>query len=299
MHHKRWINTPPSGIPPFSCEVARKGQPSRCLSSSEKAKSLTTAQLLCYCVSAKFSRNAFTTNYSKSLSPTSPIFSSDFEEADHPYSSFWYLSKLAESKESSKATHAIYLDLKSLRKSGSFHSSSKISSSRSHWSIAQNNQNYLHDRRQFVQINDTKSSERKVTSGVPQGSRLGPLFFLVYMNNFPKAINDLFVSVFLMADDCKLLASVASLQRSLANLENWSVASKMAFHSSKTKTVIFSGLQPEYKLCNESIGKVNSHRDFGLIVSSNLSWSEHISRRLGKAYGSLNLLKRNVSTKLS
>ena len=43
---------------------------------------------------------------------------------------------------------------------------------------------------------------------------------------------------------------------------------------------------------------MNSHRDLGLIVSSNLSWPEDISRRLGKAYGSLNLHKRNVSTKL-
>ena len=62
--------------------------------------------------------------------------------------------------------------------------------------------------------------------------------------------------------------------------------------------MIFSGLQPEYKLCNESNGAMISHRALGLIVSSNLSWSEHISRRPGKAYGSFNLLRRNVSTKL-
>ena len=111
-------------------------------------------------------------------------------------------------------------------------------------------ESYLHNRRQFVQIDDAESSERKVTSGVPQGSRSGPLF-LVYVNDLPEAIIDLFVSVFLMADDSKRSASGASLQRSLANLENWSLANKMKLNPSKTKIVIFSGLQPEYKLCNE------------------------------------------------
>ena len=204
------------------------------------------------------------------------------------------LNKIVESKVSSKATHAVYLDLKKVDHSILV---AKLEALGVSGRLLKIIKSYLHDRRQFVQIDDAKSSERKVTSGVPQGSRLGPLF-LVYINDLPEAINDFFVSVFLMADDRKLIASGASLQRSLTNLENWSLANKMEFHPSKTKIVIFSGLQPEYKLCNESIGAVNSHRDLGLIVSSNLLWSEHISRRLGKAYGSLNLLKRNVSTKL-
>ncbi|XP_075253244.1 uncharacterized protein LOC142345046 [Convolutriloba macropyga] len=138
-----------------------------------------------------------------------------------------------------------------------------------------------------------------MTSGVHQGSRLGPLFFLVYINDLPEAIIDLFLIVFLMANDSKHLANRSSLQRSLANLEKWSLANKMEFHPSKTKIETFSGLQPKHKLCNEPIGAVNNHhRDLGIIVSSNLSWSEYISRKLGKLCGSLNLLKRNVSNKL-
>ena len=54
-------------------------------------------------------------------------------------------------------------------------------------------ESYLYDRRQFVQIDDAQSSERKVTIGVTQGSRLGPLFLLVYTNDLAEAINDLLV----------------------------------------------------------------------------------------------------------
>ena len=68
------------------------------------------------------------------------------------------------------------------------------------------------DRRQLAQTDDAKSSERKVTGGVPKGSRSGPIFLLVYINNHPEAINDLLVSAFLVADDSKILDSGASFR---------------------------------------------------------------------------------------
>ena len=131
---------------------------------------------------------------------------------------------------------------------------------------------YFYGRRQFVQIDNAKSSEMKVISGVPKDSRLGPLFFLVYINALPEAINDLLVNLFLTADDTNLLASGASLQQSLANLERWQLASKLEVHPSQSKIVAFSGLQLKYKLRNEAIGAVISHRDLGFLVSSDRSW---------------------------
>ena len=176
------------------------------------------------------------------------------------------LNKIAEIPDSSKATHSVYLDLKKAFKKVD-HSIlvAKLQALGVSGPLLKTIGGYLYDRRQFVLINDVKSSEGKVTSGIRQGSRLGTLFFFVYIYDLPDAINDLFVSVFLMADEGKLLASRCPFN--LVNLENWSLANEMKFRASKTKIVIFSGLQPEYKLCIESIGAVNSHSDLGLIVS--------------------------------
>ena len=131
-----------------------------CTRKEPKTWSLTTTQLLCYLESAKFSRNALTTNYSKSLNPTIPSVSSDFEESEHPYSSF------------DKMDHSIL---------AAKHQALGVSGR-----LLKIIESYLYDRRQFVQINDAKSQKRTVTSGVPQGSRLGQVFFLVYITILPK-----------------------------------------------------------------------------------------------------------------
>ena len=212
---------------------------------------------------------------------------------------FVSLNKIAENKDNSKATHVVYLELKkAVHRVDHSILVAKLQALGVSARLLKMIENYLCDRRQFVRIDEANSSETKVIRGVPQSSRLGPLFFLVCINDLPETFKDLFVIVFLMADNSKLVRSGATLQQSLASLEKGSLANKMEFYPSKSKIVTFSGLHPEYKLCNESIGAVNSQRDLGPIVSSNLSWSEHIFRRLGKAYGSLNLPKRNVSTKL-
>ena len=105
-------------------------------------------------------------------------------------------------------------------------------------------ESYLCDRRQFVRIDDANSSQTKVIRGVPQSSRLGLLFFLECINDLPEAFKDLFESVFLMADNSKLVRSRATLQRSLASLEKGSLANNMEFYPSKSKIVTFSGCIP-------------------------------------------------------
>jgi hypothetical protein len=100
-------------------------------------------------------------------------------------------------------------------------------------------ESYLTDRRQRVTVLSVTSSTLPVTSGVPQGSILGPALFLSYVNDLPEA--DLSSRVAMFADDTKLFSAiksqddVASLQADLVNLEHWSSQSGLSFNKSKCK----------------------------------------------------------------
>ena len=92
-------------------------------------------------------------------------------------------------------------------------------------------QAYLSNRSQFVSINNCYSNFLSVESGVPQGSILGPLLFIMFMNDLPNVIID--SEIFLFADDTKCFRHIRtsadqhSLQRDLDNLLNWSVSSRV------------------------------------------------------------------------
>ena len=98
---------------------------------------------------------------------------------------------------------------------------------------------FLADREQRVVVNGTRSSTAKVTSGVPQGSVLGPVLFLLFINDLPKGISN-FIKMF--ADDTKLFSMPStvdddSLQTDLDLLQDWSTKWLMHFHPEKCKVM--------------------------------------------------------------
>ena len=101
-------------------------------------------------------------------------------------------------------------------------------------------QSYLSSRFQQVSVNGVLSQLSKVTSGVPQGSVVGPLFFIIFINDLPDNITK--SSCYLFADDSKLLSgSIPDLQHDIVNFQIWATENLMCFNIDKCKSLYFDG----------------------------------------------------------
>ena len=159
----------------------------------------------------------------------------------------------------------------------------------------------LTKRIQTIICEDTTSPSSPVTSGVPQGSVLGPLLFLTYINDLP---NSLTSTGKLFADDTPLYGVVVedsdcdNLQDGLNKLEIWQHEWQMQFNPSKCNIICISNKQspPQrtYFFCGSKLEQVDSASYLGITVNSKLKWSEHVSSISSKASRSLGLIKRNL-----
>ena len=166
-----------------------------------------------------------------------------------------------------------------------------------HWFKA-----YLEGRTHFVHYDGSCSSSLPVISGVPQGSVLGPLLFLIYINDIPASLS--YSSVYLFADDTKLLKVLEScpdaglLQEDMASLDSWSDQWKVFLNALKCSHITFSlsggGESATYFTNGTAILHSTSYRDLGIVVNEQLSWSEHISTLCSKAYRSFHVIRRNI-----
>ncbi len=144
---------------------------------------------------------------------------------------------------------------------------------------------FLTQRRQRVTVRGTHSDWRGVTSGIPQGSVLGPILFVLYINDLPEAVRS---DILLFADDTKVYREISSqedrqaLQDDVTAMERWSADWLLKFHPAKCKTMTLSsrGLaQPEaaYTLGGKRIKQITQEKDIGVIVDNKLSFDQHIA----------------------
>ena len=145
-------------------------------------------------------------------------------------------------------------------------------------------QSYLSNRRKIVVVDWSKSDEKPLNAGIPQGSRLGPLLFILYINGIQK---DLESEVLIYAYDTSLLAfgpntteTAAILNRDLGKIALWAKIWKVSFNSDKSRDMIFSeksfDITPPLLLNNGIFKRVTVHKHLGLMLASNLDWSHQI-----------------------
>ena len=160
---------------------------------------------------------------------------------------------------------------------------------------------FLMDRRQRVVVDGEASDWVRVDSGVPQGTVLGPVLFLAFINDLPSAVN---ANVRLFADDCVLYRPTKSqedcslLQQDLANLEQWENKWCMSFNAAKCNAITITRKRQkivnDYKLHNQTLERVSSATYLGVELSSDLTWSTHINKTCSKANKHLAFIRRNL-----
>lgn len=166
--------------------------------------------------------------------------------------------------------------------------------------------NYLEKRKQRVVIEGEHSNFCKVTSGVPQGSILGPMLFLLYINDMSTCVNNSECKLYLYADDSKLVRDIKNqndcmeLQISINNLLRWSNDWCMNFNFTKCCIMSFakakSLINYDYYMGNNLLTRVDSMVDLGITVCSNLRWDSHIDNITKRAYQRLGLVKRCIGS---
>ena len=163
---------------------------------------------------------------------------------------------------------------------------------------------YLSDRKQFVFLNAVKSSMQPVTCGVPQGSLLGPLLFLLYINDFPQSSKILSFQI-LFADDSSVFYSeknprklLQTINSELISVNDWIIANRLSLNLVKTNYMLFSNTLaslPDNIIFNDvQITEVLSTKFLGLHIDSKLNWKDHISylcKLLSRNTGVINSLK--------
>ena len=169
---------------------------------------------------------------------------------------------------------------------------------------------YLSNRSQYCHINGIESKVKSIKYGVPQGSILGPLLFIIYMNDLPQYVKDANITMY--ADDTSLYKSFNSISQlneqlipSFCKVCEWLKSNKLSLNTVKTEFMIIGTRHKLNKLdilpeCTPYLIKMNDFeikrakvvKYLGLMIDDNLTWDKHIKYISGKIKRNIGVIKR-------
>ena len=170
---------------------------------------------------------------------------------------------------------------------------------------------YLANRQLFVKLNNVSSKLSIISRGVPQGSTLSGLLFLLFINDLVNSSNKLFFNLF--ADDTSLYLKDRNLNAlfevmndELVKVSNWLSANKLSLNVSKTTYILFKGKKqirntPQLYIFGNPISKVDSTKFLGILIDENLNWKPQAKFVIGKLSRMIGVLSKvgenlNLST---
>ena len=172
-------------------------------------------------------------------------------------------------------------------------------------------QSYLSDRTQRCNVNGRLSTPRTITCGLPQGTILGPLLFLMYINDLPNCLWEASPRIF--PDDTNITLTAKTLTElklaltpELSNLNCWLRANRLSLNVAKTELMIIGSRQRLNTQCDEVdiqiddeiIKRVDCTKSLGFTIDDRLSWSNHVDeicRKVSTAIGALKRIRHFIS----
>ncbi len=170
-------------------------------------------------------------------------------------------------------------------------------------------EDYLSHRTQFVELSGQRSMSSSITMGVPQGSVLGPLLFLLFINDLPGSVQKCVLNIY--ADDTIMSTSTdlkdapqslcANLQADLNEVASWTSDNKMVLNESKTKVMLVTGKRLATKLDDKTmvikiddtnLEQVHSFSLLGLTIDSNLNFNDHVDNLCTKLSKRIGILRK-------